>query len=337
MPVESFFLPNESLQGEEIPAHIIWKDIPFSFIKAEIPPHLEVEKVFNVKEGGWKKDSFGFLVKEVEVDGYLGMVLKSHKLDAKTFDVWVDFSFVKEDKVIERVGGKVHLFRPEIVVERVPSVIEVNLERNFVSPRIKMRNSGEGTALVMIRTLKGSQIKKELPQSIQDFREQYYKDLEENLESVKGEFPEHFDTISQFLRISHDSLIKVQTTTKKKYLSNFKEMERILEKMFRIFETDEEFSKAILEALGAAYIKNLKLLNVFDDFLNYFNSISKSRILIPDPISVVLISDEPKELRMEIMTTDLVLSEYPTIKIPKMKVVGSESGELPIYRLFEWR
>ena len=331
LPVKSFFLPKETLQGAEIPAHIIWKDIPFSFIRAEIPPCLEVEQLFNVTKEDWKKENFGFVVKEVEIEGYLGMVLQSRRLDVESFDVWIDFSFIKEDQITEKISGKIHLFRPEILVEDVPRVIEINFERNFVSPRIKIKNCGEGTAIVLVKILKDSETKRKLPKSIQEFRMQYYNDVKENFSVLEKEFPQYSEIISEYLRVVHPFLMKRKM--EKKYL---KKIEHMLEKILRVFETDEDFAKAFVEAVGAAYLKNIQLLTVFDDFLKYFNSIASRKVLIPDPLWVFPISKEPKKLSMEILTTDLLIGEYPPIRVPKIELIGDRPDEVPIYRLFEW-
>lgn len=319
------------MQGAEIPAHIIWKDTPFTLIRAEIPPPLKIKQVFNVAKEGWKRKSFGFIVEKVEIDGYLGMVLKSRKLNAESADVWVNFSFLKENQTIEKVVEKIHLFRPKVVIGKAPKTIKVNLEKDFASTRIPIRNDGEGTAIVLVKVHKNSEIKRKLPKFVQEFRKNLYKDTKKNLSSVKKEFPKHFKMVSEYVDALYSLLMEERTERK-----DYKRLERLLGNLIRVFEKERDFAKAFAEAIGEAYLKNIQLLTVFEDFLASLNSIVSKRILIPDPLWVFPISTRSKKLRIQILTTDLLLSDYPPIDVPIIKLFGDKSGEVPIYRLFEW-
>jgi hypothetical protein len=71
--IKSCFLPKETLQGADIPSHVLWKDIPFSHIEVNFPSQIKVKDVFNVAKDSWKKEKIGIMIQKVEINGYLGI------------------------------------------------------------------------------------------------------------------------------------------------------------------------------------------------------------------------------------------------------------------------
>lgn len=49
--IKSCYLPDEALQGEDIPAHLIWEDIDWDEIIIEWPDTLYLKDVFNLSKG----------------------------------------------------------------------------------------------------------------------------------------------------------------------------------------------------------------------------------------------------------------------------------------------
>jgi len=153
MPIESYFFPREALQGEDLPSHVIWSDLTYDFIRIVHSKKFALTEIYNVsKNDVLNKEEGVILISKVEVDGYLGLVLSSKILPEKSVDEVVEYSFLFRNQVMEHLTFNVHLFRPDVVVSNIPSEISVNTASGEASPKILVRNLGEGTAIIDIET-----------------------------------------------------------------------------------------------------------------------------------------------------------------------------------------
>lgn len=330
MSVKSFFVPKTALQGEEIPVHVIWEKIEFHRIRIALSSFLELKEVYNVAKKNIKKEQQSVIIKQPEVDGYLGMIFQSKQLEKVRQDAWLVLTFLdRNGGMIERRQARIRLFRPNIIVEEeIPNVIKVDLEKGVVNNRIKMRNVGDGTAIVRFETTKDSEVRRKLPKSIREFRKEFHKDAKRNLSKVQKEYPSYSLLVEHYIQLLKNPM------KGKRYL---KDMENVLAQLMEGLEADEDFGWAFIEALGAAFMKNVHLITIFENFLEYLSSVATSKIVIFDPLEVVSVFPETKELAMKVVTTDLVGGNYPEINLPKIKIISNQQGEVPIHRLVEWR
>ena len=68
------YLPNDSLQGTEIPFYMLWNQSEtFDLIKVEYPTEMEVKEIYNVSEGNFRLENNILYVDKVDVNGYLGI------------------------------------------------------------------------------------------------------------------------------------------------------------------------------------------------------------------------------------------------------------------------
>lgn len=328
MSVKSFFVPKTALQGEEVPVHIIWEEIKYHHIRIDLCSFLELKEIYNVAKRNIKKEHQSIIIKKLEVEGYLGMVFQSKQLEKAREDAWLSLTFLdQKGEMIERRQARIRLFRPNIIVEEVPHFIKVNLEKGFVHNRIKMHNVGDGTAVIRFKMRKDGELKKKLPKNIREFRKEFYKDAKRNLSKVQEQYPFYSLLVGQYVELLKKPL------KGKRYL---KEMENVLAPLMEGLQDNEDFGWAFIEALGAALMKNISLITIFENFLQYLSSIAARKILIFDPLEVVSVSPDIKELAMNVRTTDLVGGKYPEINLPKIKIVSNQQGEVPIHRLIEW-
>lgn len=71
--LKSLFLPNEALQGQDIPSHILWDEsVEYGKIVVEFPEEVKLKEVFNVKEYSLEDDIL--TIKSLDSDGYVGLV-----------------------------------------------------------------------------------------------------------------------------------------------------------------------------------------------------------------------------------------------------------------------
>jgi hypothetical protein len=327
MPVKSFFIPKTALQGEEIPVHAIWEGISYHAIRIEPSPLLQVKEVYNAQQKNIEKEPESLLIKKLEVEGYLGLILKAEKLESAKQDTCFSLTFLDQnEEMIESRQTTIHLFRPNVVVEEVPDVIEVDMEKRFVHSRIKLHNAGDGTAVVVFLTRKDSEVKKTKPQGVRDYRKMLNRDLKRNLANVQAEYPKHSELVGEYVRLLRSS------SKGKRY---FQDIQDVTKKI--LGDPEEDFVWAFIEALGSALLKNIRLVTIVENFLDYLNSIATKKVLVYDPIEVVPVSTEPQELAIDIWTTDLLVGDYPKISLPKTKIVSNQKGEVEIHRLFEWK
>src|SRR2546428_6709607 len=87
------FLPEEALQGEEIPSFALWKGTTFDGIQVSVPDGLKVSEVYNVAKEDWTFTGNDLSVKRVEVNGYLGLVLASEQLNETSKEVMIRWEF----------------------------------------------------------------------------------------------------------------------------------------------------------------------------------------------------------------------------------------------------
>ena len=202
MAVKSFFVPKTALQGEDIPVHAIWEAIDHYGIRIDLSSFLQLKEIYNVARRDMKKEQQSLLVKKLEVDGYLGMIFESKQLEKARQDAWLSLTFLdQKGEMIERRQAKILLFRPKIVVEEIPDLIKVNIEKGFVHNRIKLHNVGDGTAIVRFRTRKGSELKRRLPKNVREWRKEFYKDAKKNLSRVQKQYPSYSLLVEQYVKL----------------------------------------------------------------------------------------------------------------------------------------
>ena len=161
MPIESIFLPDEGLQGEDIPSHIIWKDMNYSDIRIIIPPILRIKEIYNVNEDQWVINQNTINIKGVEVDGYLGLLFESLRTDEeKEKEGLIDYRFINtKGEIIFQTQKAIRLFRPFIFLEDVPQSIKISFPEKEINNKIKLTNRGEGTAIIRIETTEKSELR----------------------------------------------------------------------------------------------------------------------------------------------------------------------------------
>jgi len=88
------YLPHEGLQGENIPSHILWDDnMSVKSIRIFFTSPLKVKDVFNAKI--WKLEGNTLLVDNVEINGFLGVLFETHKVDETEVVSVVEFQIYK--------------------------------------------------------------------------------------------------------------------------------------------------------------------------------------------------------------------------------------------------
>ena len=124
------YLPNDSLQGTEIPFYMLWNQSEtFDLIKIEYPTEIEVKEIYNVSEGNFRLENNILYVDKVDVNGYLGI--------NPTIEKNLHIEIYKEGEVIYRENKPIKLFRPDIKLCNLPHRISVDVQGNQINISIK--------------------------------------------------------------------------------------------------------------------------------------------------------------------------------------------------------
>ena len=323
MPIESIFLPDEGLQGEDIPSHIIWKDMNYSNIRINFPPILRLKEIYNVNEDKWVINKNTLIVKGVEVDGYLGLLFESLRSDEEKEKYGeIDFRFINtEGEIIFQTKKSIRLFRPFIFLEDVPQSIKIAFPNKEIDKKIKLTNSGEGTAIIGIETTEKSEIRETSSKIVEDFMNEFTKDLEKEIFRLKEEFPAYPQFLDKFLLYEKEPEW---------------EIEEVVEELEQIREKDEVFFYALAQSLARAIMNNIHFDTVIESFFSYLDSLATNKILIYNPLDVIEVSETPKRIDLKVLQKDLLMKEYDPIEIPAIVISANKRDIIELHRLFEW-
>jgi len=329
LPIKSLFVPPYAMQGEDILAHILWESLEHQLIRIELPDAMKLEELHNVREGMFEVSNRKVTINQVEIDGYLGMLLSTCKLEEYSVTVSIKFSFFskKNEKIIEE-SKTVNLFRPQLDIVETPEIIKVNPDKNYVSNRIKLRKLGKGTTLLAFRTPKESEFQKITPSGIQEFLKNVEKDLKINFENVKKSFPQYSSALNRY------RYYLVWGWSNYEELRELKEISKVL---LNIAFMNETFAELLLKAIVNSITQNIKQLTAPESFLKYLDSIFSKKVWVPYPWDVIRVSKEMKTLILEIIPTDLLMNEYEFLRLKPIKVQATCDGDIEIIRLFQWR
>ena len=200
----------------------------------------------NVNDDKWVINKNTLIVKGVEVDGYLGLLFESLRTDEEKEKYGeIDYRFINtKDGIIFQTKKAIRLFRPFIFLEAVPQSIKIAFPNKEIDKKIKLTNSGEGTAIIGIVTTEKSEIRETLSKIVEDFMNDFIKDLEKEIFRLK----EDFSAYSQFL----DKFLLYEKEREW-------EIEELIEELEQIMEIDEVFFYALVQSF-VRVIMNIRLV-----------------------------------------------------------------------------
>lgn len=328
MPIKSLFIPKHAIQGEEIPAHILWDSLDYHLIQIEIPEKvMKLKEVYNVRDEMVDISSNLIKIKEVEVEGYLGMLFSTAKLKECSKSFHVNFSFFGKDgeKIVNETRD-IFLFRPQLYLEKVPKVIKIDVEKAFVYDQIILRKKGQGTLIINFNTPKSSELQKIVPDSISTFLANFRKDAEANLEEVKKKFPQYHKLLDRYINL----IVNGWTT-----YEELEDAKRLLKELHSILIKNKQLLNALFYAIVRAIFKNLKLFTLPENLLRYIESIAAYKVWLAYPWYIIPVYKEPKILELELLSTDLLLDRYEPIRL-QLRIHGTKDGYVELARLFKW-
>jgi len=324
------YAPNFCIQGEDIPIYLTWDKTQKTEIKITIPAGIDIKEIYNVEENGFEMDNSTLIIKKLEVNGYLGLILASHfyKEPMVSKRVRLVISIGTDEKTIEK---EIELFRPEITVIKRPSKIEINVDKQNrvqIKEKIQIKNIGTGTALIDLKIKENSELSKVDPTGIGEFAKKFWEDFERKLNSLKDKYSTYSNLIDSFIDIAKNPPLFDEKGTSR--------IKQIFTELSTAFENDESFFDDFARALLSSYIKNISIITEIESFMAYLKSIQSGKVIVHDAVKILKVSPKSKTLKSELTMTDLAWNSYEPIDLSDIKIFSNVEFDLPVYQLFDF-
>lgn len=332
----SVYVPGRALQASEIPIQVLWNPTEDTLRSLRVESSLPVSLVETHNIGVAHQAPGQLDFRGVAVEGYAGLVLSVPRLDVghEVLHLSITIDFTGHT---ERFPREVRLFRPQLEVVATPRALVVEREQGVLAirePRIKIQNSGEGTAIAEIEIFRkdGTKAAVTPPPAITVFQEAFRKDLETRLPALSETHPDHASLIGDLVPMlfipSNDLPLP----------ERLRKMDAYLAKLVDAIERDESLYNSLSEAVAWAYTKNVDVTgNVNDFFVEYMNSITTSRVILSNPLdTLALTTAGPNEFRLRLVNTDLAQNDYEPLELGEVTLASSDDVALPIHRLFDF-
>jgi len=325
------YLPQHSLQGAEIPFYVIWdRSENIDLIKIEYPSEMEIKEIYNVSEGNFRLKNNILYTDKVDVNGYMGIKFLS-KLTDPTIKKDIYIEIYKNNRVVLKEKKTLMLFRADIKLCSVPKHISIDVlggqNKINISDKIRMINDGIGTGILRLECLDKSDIKMYDPMGINEFRKNFWSDVERKLHKLKEKYPEYSQLLIEFVDVG-----KNPPLFKKSELEKIK---GLFSKLLNALEESEDLLKDFANVLLTSYLKNISIVTELESFLIYLKSLYENKIIFIDAINVIKVSTTPMKLMARLYITDFAYNEYKPIELGSITITSNKELVMPVYLLFD--
>ena len=322
------YLPEEGLQGEDIPSHMLWDNMKVKSIQISFRPPLKLKNVFNAE--AWEVHDTTVTISKPEVEGYIGLAFESSKVSDIEIIVPIEYLItLPNGDTIEEIKA-IKLFRPQLKLE-VPPKADMSIDANtyFIKGRIKAKNVGRGALIMRISAAEGSSVKLETPPEHREFAERFNSDLQIEMSKLAEEFPVFKSYWEEELVWDKKEFMELTAEERSKFME-------YLNNLARLLASDKKLLQGFIEAYAKALAKNTELIEIVKKVISVYESLVSKDILLLNPLDEAILLDKEGELILEISLTDRVFDDYDNVKLPTIKLTSSQGIRIPLHRLFEW-
>lgn len=324
--------------GSPIPIHIIWKkDANLSYIFLQYSRELfEIKEIYNVDKSGIILKEEGILINldALETKGYIGFVLGTKFLNKPYTEAEVIIKLLDNGEVIEQVRGITKLFRPYIVVDKVPRNIILEFVKDSkleVSNKIQIKNIGYGTAFIKLTLEQNSDVKILKPEEIYRFSMNFYSYLSVRLKELENIFLEYSDLLNKLNKIFYDLLIDNYEISEKW----LRFLESTMAELIEIIIKDEEFARDLSSAIVGAYLSTINVITEFRSLYEYLKSLMSSRVVFLNAFDILELYPGSYNLKGKLQIYDLASNVHKPIII-ETTLNANSKVRVPVYELFDW-
>ncbi len=328
MVIKSVFLPDNALQGEDIPTFVLWNDVDYDHIIVKKHKCCTLKEIYNVAENAYEIFDNQIIINSVEVEGYLGFVFESTRSESLLVDAHLTYCFMKNgDCVIERKHDLV-LFRPELEVKYAPERLIIENGR-ITSRKIELQNIGEGTCNLVFKASENSEVKISQPKRLREFFEGFTKTFNEEVKKVETKYT-NYDWVFEDLLFLANSLFDPSNKPL------MEEMNFRFNRLDDAMEDNEELYRDVIRIYTVSIFKNISIITVMEQFIEYLQSIAKNRVKLVNSLDSIQLTKGDNIIELELHYTDLLLSEIPPIILDPISITSDDEVDLSIYYLFDW-
>jgi len=321
------YLPQEGLQGEDIPSYILWENGKIGKVELSFQPPLKLAEIFNAKSS--EKGDCTAIVHEVKLDGYVGFSFKTSKVDPIEVESKVEFILHMVDGKTVNETKNIMLFKPKLDVKLLTTNVEIDPRTGYVKGRIKIRNSGRGVIMMKVAETEDSPLKVETPPEQREFAAKFAEDIKEEMSKITEEFP-LFKSVWERM-LCWDAKEFIELTAEERT-----EFGKFITDLATTLASDKRLLQSFIEGYSKALAKNTELVERIRKIITVYESLVSKDLLLINPLDEVTLPDESGELILTIEYTDRVFHIYDDVIIPNIQISGSQGQKFPIYKLFEW-
>ncbi len=327
--IKEVYVQSNCLQGENLAMYALWDKEKDLALEVNI---LKGSKVVAINNAAAPKKIEGGKLKlnEFYQNGYVGIILKTERISAPAYDAEFIFRFEGKDGSLQTVVKKSHLFRPSVEALEVPKIMQIKTTKTeaiALDNKIKIRNDGEGLALIAFDIDDDSELEVSVPEKLGLFIKGFNSDLIKALTDMAPKYPAELGLIEEYISI----LASKKSTFSETLL---KKIKRVMDGLEQAINNDASFGEDFEICVANAFYRNISLITDFESLLAYVASVTTKKIILMTPINTIKLQEGTKRLKGKIRVMDLGLKMYNSIPID-ITIRAAAEGELPIYKIFD--
>lgn len=320
-PLMDFYIPDEALQGQDVPGHVLWPDSERAELRITFPEYLRVKAVYNAKSEDFTIEGNTLSVSRVKREGYLGFVFSSSRSTELVFAAEIQLDFTLNGKEAVRATRSVRLFRPTLEAGIVPTTISID-ESGKPDRRIRLIHRGAGTLFVSLESTDASAIKLSIPDDLIRAFKQFAEDLSARLEKIRKLYPQYerfFEAMEKADFTKRDEAINLVSQEAKEL----------------------DLSRDFLERVGNAFVGSLLQSSDFETaFIRPITDFIKSAVA-PGVIFTTPFLEFPRnvsdgELILRIVAKDLMRFETANLTTQPIRIRNTSGVNVPVGQIIDW-
>jgi hypothetical protein len=225
-PKYSVYLPDEGLQGEEIPSNVTWENIEVDSIEVTFNKPMIIKEVYNAANYTIKKNKI--IARDIEVNGYSGLSFETSKVDEIETDLPLLYSMVLKNKEKIELKRKIKLFKPKLSIQIRKDCISIDPKTGFINGRLNMKNIGRGLLLIRIKSSKDSQGEIKTPPEYQEYAEKFNNDMEKELTALAEAFAQFKPFLTYLLSCEDKNYLDMTNNEREDYKKKLEGLARLL-------------------------------------------------------------------------------------------------------------
>lgn len=331
MLVTSLYVPENCLQLEKFPAHILWNKEQKVIISLTVPDNIILKEIYNISSSG---NNFinknEVTLSEFDVNGYVGFVFESMEYHKARMSEIIKFT-ITSDGITEYYNKEILLFRQNIKISDTPDTIKIiyddNTDSYYPDKKIHLKNVGDGTAKVVVQISKDQNVTIQPPDKYQEFIAKFRDALFKHFGELSAEYTKYANEINRIRDfLMYTGIIDAKLRD---------EFIDLTEKLESIFSTDDDFSESFARSFTQAYLENFNIIADIEQFSNFLNSVNSEKIIIENALNHIVIPNGSIPITIELLVTDVANNTYPTIQLTQIQFTSEKDAHIPLYLLFE--